>query len=138
MRSLADQAGCALSIDAPKPVVGAWDSARLRQVLANLVENACRYGPGQPITASVRAEGQVAVLEVLDGGPGLEAVTALFEPYARGPSPPSGLGLGLFVARKIIEAHSGSIEASSASEGGSNFIIRLPGVIEHAEAAVHA
>jgi two-component system OmpR family sensor kinase len=113
------------------PVVG--DEARLRQVLGNLVSNAVLHTPtGTPVEVRVRAEGQEAVLEVADKGPGLPADQAerVFERFyradpARGRAS-GGTGLGLAIVAAIVAAHRGRVEVRTAVGVGTTFRVLLP------------
>ncbi len=114
------------------PIEG--DADRLTQVFVNLLENSAHHTqPGGRIVLSVeRASGEIAV-KVQDNGAGIpsELIARIFEMYVRGDeqvrSRPGGEGIGLTVARYIVEAHGGSIAASSDGPGsGSVFVVRLP------------
>lgn len=112
------------------PVEG--DPERIEQVVTNLVSNACKYSrPESPIEVTLELEQGEAVLAVIDRGIGIpaEAQRELFVPFrrhaaARAVAP--GSGLGLSVARRIVEAHGGRIDVESAPGVGSTFRVRLP------------
>ncbi|HEY4243408.1 MAG TPA: HAMP domain-containing sensor histidine kinase [Kofleriaceae bacterium] len=95
------------------------DAARVRQVAVNLLENAIAAGP--PVTATVRADGAELVLEVADRGPGVPADQRekIFEPFFTGKT--SGTGLGLAVARRVVELHGGSLAVYDNPGGGALF-----------------
>jgi len=123
--------GCELSLQVVGAVQGRWDRLRIEQVLTNLISNAIKYAAGSPIRVSLAMpEPNVAVIEVYDGGPGIpEAqLTRIFERFERAASARhyGGLGLGLYVARQIAEAHGGSIGARNLPSGGACFTVRLP------------
>jgi signal transduction histidine kinase len=109
------------------------DAALLRRMLGNLLDNAAKYSePPAPVTLTARAEGDGAVLEVRDLGIGIAAedLPRLFTPFfrtdrsrARGTG---GTGLGLALARRIAEAHGGTITARSAPGEWTTFRVRLP------------
>jgi two-component system, OmpR family, sensor kinase len=114
------------------PVVVAGDTGRLHQVVANLLANARTHTPaGTSVSVAVRQEGDEAVLQVHDDGPGVDpAITAeLFERFARADRSRArntgGTGLGLSIARAIVEAHHGTIAVSS-TPGDTTFEVRLP------------
>jgi signal transduction histidine kinase len=121
-----------LELSLPPSLIGQWDGDRLRQVVGNLVENALKYGGDAPIRIALAADPAraQAVLTVSDRGIGIDAavVPRLFEPYQRGVSGRGygGLGLGLFIARQIVNAHGGSIDVHSEPGAGSEFTVRLP------------
>lgn len=119
----------------PGPVVGWWDRSRLDEVLANLLDNAIRYSPGGgQITVAVEDEGSVALLRVSDQGIGIasDAIPHVFQRYSRAVQPAqglgSGIGLGLYICRAIVEAHGGTIHVDSVPGTGTTFSIRLPKV----------
>jgi signal transduction histidine kinase len=123
-----------LMLDMPEePVVLRCDPVRIEQVVTNLVSNAIKYSPrGGRVTVSVARDRSAVVLSVIDEGVGIvpEEVEHVFEPFRRsGASKESiaGVGLGLFVARRIVEAHGGTISVTSAVGRGSTFTVRLPG-----------
>ena len=130
MRDSATAARCALSVEVSGPIQGRWDRLRIEQVLMNLISNSIRYAAGQPIQVSVTREQNDAVIEVRDRGPGIpEAeLSRIFERFERAASPRhyGGMGLGLYVAREIAEAHGGTIVARNLPQGGACFRVRLP------------
>jgi len=107
------------------------DYVEIDQVLSNLIENAARHTrPGSAIVISAQVAGAEAVVEVSDDGPGIpsDALDRVFEPFFRGPSggTPRGTGLGLAVARGLVEAHGGRISVRNRAEGGAVFRFTLP------------
>jgi signal transduction histidine kinase len=108
------------------------DAARLERVIANLLSNALEYSPpGSPVAARLTRRGSNVELEVIDRGIGLnpENMAMLFTKYYRGADGPSragGLGLGLYIAQRIVEAHGGRIEVASELGKGSTFRLILP------------
>lgn len=115
---------------AERPVLGAWDAARLEQLLTSLVDNAVKFGGEAPVQVRVRAVDGVAVLEVEDQGAGVAEVDRerIFGRFVRAAPPRNygGLGLGLFTARRIAEAHGGSIRVGVAPGRGALFRVELP------------
>ncbi|MBJ6764985.1 HAMP domain-containing histidine kinase [Myxococcaceae bacterium JPH2] len=113
------------------PVLVRADPSRLEQVLHNLVSNALKYSPsGSRVEVSVLGQGEEAILAVADQGIGISAeeMRQLFTPFqrtgnARQRAP--GVGLGLSVARRIVEAHGGRIEVQSEPGQGSTFRVHL-------------
>ena len=123
------RSGSQLSLDLAA-VHGRWDRLRLEQVVTNLLVNASKFGQGKPIQLFVRPDGSRARLVVTDGGIGMshDAQRRVFERFAR--AVPSrnfgGLGLGLYIARQIVEAHGGLIEVASEPGAGATFTVELP------------
>jgi signal transduction histidine kinase len=116
---------------APGPqVVGRWDRSRLEQVVINLLSNALKYGAGKPVRVEVTAGGEQVRLSVKDQGVGLreEDRARIFERFERAisASEASGLGLGLYIAREIVQAHGGDISVESRLGAGSTFTVCLP------------
>ncbi len=100
------------------------DADRLREVLVNLLDNA--RAAGAPVTVTVGAHGGALRIDVADRGPGVpvEDRERIFEPFVTGKT--QGTGLGLAVARRVIEAHGGTLEVRDAEGGGALFRIELP------------
>ncbi len=108
------------------------DRERLRQVLANLIENAVKYSEtGGTVDVVAHAAGGRVHVEVRDSGPGvaLDQQQLIFEKFGRsmssGKAKP-GTGLGLFIARSIVEAHGGSLDVHSTPGEGATFVFALP------------
>jgi len=107
------------------------DRKRLRQVLQNLVDNAVKYSSaGAEVRVSAQASNGVIRVDVTDDGPGVpyEDQRLIFEKFGRssGVSTKPGTGLGLFIARSIVEAHGGTLEVESTPACGATFVIELP------------
>jgi signal transduction histidine kinase len=105
------------------------DVERLRQVLANLVENAVKYSPaGEAVDVLATASNGRVRVSVTDRGPGISAQDhgLIFEKFGRTKSARPGTGLGLFIARSIAEAHGGSLEVQSIPDHGATFTLSLP------------
>lgn len=124
------RAGSTIDIFAPRPVHGVWDRVRIERVLMHLLSNAIKYGRGKPIRIDVEARGDRAHLEVRDEGVGIapEVAGKIFERFGRvGPvTSYGGLGLGLYLSRRIVEAHGGNILFHSRPNEGSTFVVELP------------
>lgn len=122
--------GVEVRVEAEEGVRGLWDNHRLRQVFENLVSNAIRFGAGRPVDVRVERRGDVARVTVRDRGIGIEPgqLEAIFQRYARAVSfrEYGGLGLGLFLTRKLVQAHGGAVWAEHADGYGSTFIVELP------------
>lgn len=111
----------------PAPVEG--DAERLRQVVVNLLSNALRHTPpGGRIDVRTRTQGERAVLEVADTGPGIapEDLPHVFERFYRGRGAEGGSGIGLAVVAELVAAHGGDVEAGNRPEGGARLTVRLP------------
>ncbi len=124
-------------IEVETPSEPVWihaDPARIEQVLTNLLGNAAKYtDPGGRIRVGVRCEGREAVIRVLDTGIGIDPVMLprIFDLFVqaerRMDRAAGGMGIGLTLARKLVQAHGGTIDAFSAGVGmGSEFVVRLP------------
>lgn len=126
----AARAGCELTVRGPAVLHARWDLLRIEQVLTNLLSNALKYGSGKPVDIVVKSCGDAAHIDVIDRGAGISPDVAerIFERFGRsGPvSHHGGLGLGLYLARQIVEAHGGRIGFSSLVGQGSTFSIDLP------------
>jgi PAS domain S-box-containing protein len=131
LQAAASKAGCSLSLSAERHLVVQWDRVRIDQVMSNLIGNAIKYGPGKPIRIALRRAGEQAVrIEVDDEGPGIpeKDLTRIFGRFERASSlrHHGGLGLGLYVAHEIVEAHGGSITVRNKPGGGACFSVLLP------------
>jgi signal transduction histidine kinase/CheY-like chemotaxis protein len=138
-----------LVVDLPRRIILDVDPLRMTQVIANLVVNAAKYtDAGGRIRVSADFDGGVLAIRVRDNGIGLtkEQIDQVFDMYAQIPAAleksQGGLGIGLALARGLIELHDGSITANSAGPGqGAEFIVRLPrscATVEDAPVAPHA
>jgi two-component system sensor histidine kinase KdpD len=106
------------------------DARLIQQALNALLSNAAAHGGGdKPIEVSAARDGAVLVISVADRGPGLSAgeENKVFEKFYRGPrTRPGGLGLGLSIARQLVEAHGGELVVRNREGGGARFSVRLP------------
>ena len=112
------------------PMLVSGDRVRLQQVFSNLLLNASKYTPqGGLISLVTYRAGSDVCVEVRDTGRGIarEDLTRVFEPFVRAAQDETGLGIGLFVARTLVEQHAGVIGVESLGpESGSTFTVRLP------------
>ncbi|MBL8505448.1 hybrid sensor histidine kinase/response regulator [Methylobacillus glycogenes] len=133
----AQSAGYQLRLDILDRVEGKWDAFRLEQIIVNLLTNAMRYGNGNPITLTLHQQGNTAVVAVRDQGHGIspEDQERIFQAFERGQGNQvkSGLGLGLYIAQQLAEAHAGSIAVQSTLNAGSTFTLSLPLVSQQVE-----
>ncbi|HVZ73190.1 MAG TPA: ATP-binding sensor histidine kinase [Polyangia bacterium] len=126
----AARSGCAITIETTPAIVGSWDASRLDQVVTNLLGNALKFGAGRPIHVRVDTRGDRALLVVRDEGVGIEPEhqRTVFDRFDRGGVTESqgGLGLGLYICRRLVDAHGGRISVSSRPGSGSTFSVELP------------
>ena len=109
------------------------NETELHDAVANLVENAVKYAPDSQVDVSVRGEGELTIVEVIDAGPGipLDEQTHVFDRFYRGrgrdrEADAEGFGLGLAIAKRAVERAGGVIALRSAPGEGSRFSIRIP------------
>jgi signal transduction histidine kinase len=130
-RVAADAGGAPpISVEAEDAVRCTFDPARMDQVVSNLLSNALKYGGGRPVQVTVRPADGRARLEVADRGIGIAAddQARIFGRFERAVSGRAygGLGLGLWIVRRIVEAHGGTISLTSTPGEGSSFVVELP------------
>jgi PAS domain S-box-containing protein len=125
-----DAAGCMLSLYCAQEVTIFADMYRLEQVLVNVLTNAIKYGAGKPIRVSQEITSDKLRIKVKDQGVGIrkEDLERIFERFERAISSNevSGLGLGLYISRQIMQEHQGSLYVISSPGEGSEFVIELP------------
>jgi signal transduction histidine kinase len=132
MHPAAEAKSVAVTADLERPLeMAAGDPDRLHQVVANLLSNAVKFTPdGGAIAVSLKRDGEEARIAVRDTGDGISAafLPHVFERFRQGgKSPGGGLGLGLAIARHIVERHGGTIRVDSPGEGqGATFTVSLP------------
>lgn len=124
-----DESGVALCVDAAGDLRGHWDRFQLDQVLTNLISNAIKYGQSKPVDIVLRGDGSRVRCAVRDRGIGIsaEAQGKIFERFERAAPLTgfAGFGLGLWIARQIIECHGGHIEVKSEPGEGCTFTFEL-------------
>jgi PAS domain S-box-containing protein len=134
-RPLIDEREQTLKVSLPeRPIYLSVDRVRLAQVISNLLNNASKYTPrGGHIALGAKRDSDEAVITVRDDGAGIDPaiLSRLFEMFVHVDTPtegaPRGLGVGLTLAKRIVELHDGRIEAHSAGLGaGSEFVVRMP------------
>lgn len=123
--------GSKLTLELRVPhATGYFDRERLEQVITNLLTNAIKYGKNKPVTMTLERKDRTAVIRVSDNGTGIakENLEKVFRKFERAVSPSevSGLGIGLYISREIIEAHGGKIWVESQWGTGSSFFVELP------------
>lgn len=127
----AEAQGLSLTADVTEGLVVSVDRTRMRQVLANLVDNAVKYTPaGGTVAVRGEARGDTAIVTVDDTGPGIAAddLPRIWERLYRGDRSRTtrGLGLGLSLVKAIVEAHGGTVAVRSMQGRGTRFEVRLP------------
>ena len=123
------ETGTPLKMALPAGIRGSWDASRIEQVVANLLGNAIKHAPGSTLEVSAGARDGWATVTVRDHGPGipLGEMPTVFEKFKRGSEPRrAGLGLGLFIAKEIAQAHQGGLSAENHPGGGTVFTLALP------------
>ena len=128
---VAEEKKISITTDLAGPCEAPVDRIRMRQVFANLLDNAIKYtSEGGRITISVRSEGNSALVSFRDTGMGvpLEEQDKIWTRLYRGDKSRSqrGLGLGLSLVKAVVEAHGGTVLVSSQPNQGSVFTVRLP------------
>ena len=119
-----------ITVDVPDDLTAWVDPGRLERVIATLVENAVKFSEDGPIEVVGRAEEEAAALKVSDRGVGIEPER--LQTVFAGPGPagqmagPTGTGLGLYLTKRLVEAHGGTLSVESALDEGSTFTVRLP------------
>jgi two-component system sensor histidine kinase BaeS len=124
----ASAGGVALRVDAKTLPVASVDPIRLREIFSNIVANALRYTPrGGSITVTVSSRGDELAVAVRDSGEGIgpEVLPHVFERFTRADDSP-GAGLGLAIAKSLVTAHGGTIEATSTLGEGTEIRFTLP------------
>lgn len=134
LRAIAREHKQKITMQTSEKSIVAWvDSEKMHMVIENLVSNAIKYSPDETeITVSLEHETDAVVLRVKDQGYGIDqhGMDQLFKKFSRLPNPKSvkaqGSGLGLYLVKKLVELHGGTIEAESTPGSGTTFIVRLP------------
>ena len=119
-----------VKVDVPDDITVRADADRLERIVATLVENGVKFSEDGPVELKARVEGDKVIIEVTDRGVGIEPdrIDSIFS----GPGPagqmagPRGTGLGLFLARRLVDAHRGTLAVDSALGKGSTFTLTLP------------
>lgn len=122
--------GSVINLDIAEDIYGSWDDFRIEQILVNLITNALRYGGGKPVGVILAVKGDHVEVCVQDQGRGIPANEhqRIFEKFERlgNNEVREGLGMGLYIARQLAEAHGGTLGVSSKLGEGSCFTLRLP------------
>lgn len=128
--------GCRFEVISSGDLRGRFDEVRLHQLLTNLLLNAAQYGEkGLPVNVESEVEQDCIVFRVTNRGNVIpeeswssifELLVQLPEEYGEDVRPRTSMGLGLFIAREIAEAHGGDISVASGADSGTTFTVRLP------------
>ena len=124
--------GRTIHLNCTEPLQGFVDATRISQMLSNLIANAIQHGAETtPITVTAGVESDEIVLQVHNDGPPippakLPVIFDLLKSSAEEAKESSHLGIGLYIAREIVEAHSGKISVTSTAQDGTTFVVRLP------------
>ena len=138
--------GCPFRFEGSGDLAGLFDPPRLQQVFSNLLNNAVQYRSGShPVTLTASGDADAIVVKVCNFGPLIpaESLQAIFDPMVQladddtgtKGAPSSSMGLGLFIAREITEAHGGAIKAESSEQSGTVFTVMLPRTLAEVETA---
>jgi signal transduction histidine kinase len=126
----ARRAGCRVRLSVPERITARCDATAVEQILENLLSNAIRYGAGRPVEVALAGDGASARLSVRDEGIGISSneQPRIFEWFRRRgrKSANGGFGMGLWIARRLVQAMGGEITVASASGIGSTFTVTLP------------
>jgi signal transduction histidine kinase len=130
LEDLAARSRSSIVLRCSEPVRGAWDRLAMERIFGNLLSNALKFGAQKPVEVRIGSDGEHAVIEVEDHGIGIAPgdVDRIFDQFERAVSSRhfGGLGLGLYVTRRLVEHHGGSITVASRVGSGSLFTVRLP------------
>jgi signal transduction histidine kinase/CheY-like chemotaxis protein len=130
---LASHSRSGIVLKCAEPVRGSWDRLAMERVFGNLLSNAIKFGGATPVEVRIRSEDAQAVIEVEDHGIGIapEDVDRIFDRFERAVSWRhfGGLGLGLYITRRLVEEHGGTIAVTSEPAAGSLFTVHLPRVV---------
>jgi two-component system OmpR family sensor kinase len=127
----------ALTVQEGPPIMVLGDRVRMRQCVDNIVANAVQKSPAQAVVSIFvrlqdrRPDGARAIVEVVDQGPGIpkDLLPRLFDRFVSGSRPGTssgGLGLGLYLAKRIAQQHGGDLVAESPPGSGARFCLTLP------------
>ncbi len=126
----AKHAGSPVQVTAKQSCRGLWDDVRIAQVIGSLLSNALKFGAGRPVEVEVFCTDESARVLVRDHGVGIsrESQSRIFDRFARASSARhyGGFGLGLWIAKRIVDASGGAISVESEPERGSAFVVELP------------
>jgi signal transduction histidine kinase len=129
-------AGVDIQLECSGDLAGKWDSARIAQMLSNLIGNAIEHGTaGSPVAIAARGDAERVTIRIHNDGPPIpsERLEGLFEPRAsmlarqtRDRAGSAGFGLGLLIAHEVVVAHGGQVDVASSRHAGTTFTVELP------------
>ncbi|WP_213817032.1 PAS domain-containing sensor histidine kinase [Glaciihabitans sp. dw_435] len=128
----AKTANTTISTNTPRPLWGSFDAERIEQVLENLLSNAIKYAPAGQVAITGTSTDSDLIIEVKDNGIGMspDEISQAFDMFWRADrtkrDATQGIGIGLSLARRLVEAHHGTIHISSTENKGTTFTIVLP------------
>jgi signal transduction histidine kinase len=137
LREQAEWTGSPIVIEQDGPQRGCWDRLQLETIVENLLTNAMKYGAGRRIHVTIRGRQNDVRLEVRDQGCGIQPddMGRVFERFYRGrvPGHHAGLGVGLWIVKRLADAQGGSVECESTPGEGATFIVTLPRDVSRAD-----
>ena len=129
---MAETSGRKITMQASPPLRSyraAVDGVRIEEVIVNLIDNAVKYSPHDTaIDVELTSTPDAIRVAVRDRGPGIRAEerTRIFEPFHRSSATATGVGLGLHIAKEIVELHGGTLTLEAPVDGGSRFLVTMP------------
>lgn len=124
-----------LTIKSCGPIYGYWDETKMEQVIRNLMSNAIKYGKNNPIAVTIDKKENFLVFKVTDSGIGIpeSKLLEVFKEHKRQTkiAKKNSLGLGLYIVKKIVEAHGGTVTVDSKENVGTTFTVNLLLNTEH-------
>ena len=130
VREAAEWAGCRIEVSQEGSLRGRWDGLHVATVIENLLTNAIKYGAGRPISVRLTGSPHEVRIDVVDHGGGIatEDRDRIFDRLFRGSAPGhhAGLGVGLWIVKKLVDAHGGSVTCESSPGDGATFRVTLP------------
>ncbi|MFL5785199.1 MAG: ATP-binding protein [Bacteriovoracaceae bacterium] len=131
-KEIIDSSNCSVKVKGLEDMIVVWDKTRIEQVIINLLTNAIKYAPGD-IEIGFDLSGDNVQFSIRDHGEGIpeEKLKTIFDRFERlgNNDSVSGLGLGLFIVKQIVDGHNGEVRAESLPGKGTNFTVSLPVVV---------
>jgi anti-sigma regulatory factor (Ser/Thr protein kinase) len=137
LREAAEWAGCPIEVTKEGSLRGRWDRVHVETIIENLLTNAIKYGAGRLVSVKVSGSPHEVGIEVVDRGCGIARGERerIFERFFRGVAPGhhTGLGVGLWIVKKLVDAHGGTVACESSPGEGSTFRVTLPRDVSRAD-----